>query len=92
MNVTGIKAGQKLNVAAEHRLEQAPSHSCPREHQISAPERELGFGERLSICGQFGINKDGSWRTLAPGECVKREASMPGMDASGKHITVQKLV
>eukprot|EP00892_Ulva_mutabilis_P002910 jgi/Ulvmu1/1261/UM109_0059.1 len=70
MDVQGFKPGRMV---------------APMQGNGDISEGDVGFGERLSICGQFAINKQGSWRALDSSHQVAMEPAMEGMDSTGKH-------
>lgn len=73
MDVKGCKPGQPSRVALDCSM---------------IPGGGVGFGERLSICGQFAISKQGAWRALEPSQQIATEPVMEGMDTTGKHLSV----
>lgn len=72
MDVKGCKPGQASSIT---------------DHNVISGG-DVGFGERLSICGQFAISKQGAWRALEPSQQITTKPAMEGMDATGKHVSV----
>lgn len=52
----------------------------------------VGFAERLSICGQFAISKQGAWRALETSQRTTVGPAMAGLDTDGKQLSASPSV
>lgn len=65
-----------------------------RSAQVASkpPGGGVGFGERLSICGQFAISKQGAWRALETSQRITVGPAMAGLDTNGKQLSALQSV